>query len=84
LENIRKFELMVVLKGKQVLRGSNTDSRAMQSVNVPWVKPPEGILKLNIFGAFLVQSAQAGAGMILRRSDGTIVFAACNLYDFAP
>jgi ribonuclease HI len=44
--------------------------------------PPAGALKLNIDGAFLAQSGQAGAGMILRRSDGTIVFAACRSLHF--
>jgi hypothetical protein len=43
-------------------------------LKVPWVMPPAGMLKLNIDGAFLAQSGQDGAGMILRQSDGTIVF----------
>jgi ribonuclease HI len=72
----------VVLKGKQIIHIQDTEERAKQSVRVPWVMPPAGALKLNIDGAFLAQSGQAGAGMILRRSDGTIVFAACRSLRF--
>jgi hypothetical protein len=51
-------------------------------LKVPWVMPPAGMLKLNIDGAFLAQSGQDGAGIILRESDGTIVFVACRSLHF--
>jgi hypothetical protein len=82
LENIRKLDPEVVLKGKQIIHIQGIEERANQSVRVPWVMPPAGALKLNIYGAFLAQSGQAGAGMILRRSDGTIVFVACRSLRF--
>jgi hypothetical protein len=64
LENIRKLDPEVVLKGKQIIHIQDIEERAKQSVRVPWVMPPTGALKLNIYGAFLAQSGQAGAGMI--------------------
>ncbi|KAK1603892.1 hypothetical protein QYE76_027565 [Lolium multiflorum] len=47
-------------------------------VHVPWAKPPDGMLKLNVDGAYMAQTGSAGVGIILRRSDGSIVFTACR------
>jgi hypothetical protein len=42
-----------------------------------WARPKEGALKLNIDGAYVKETGQAGAGMIMRRADGSVVFSAC-------
>ena len=42
------------------------------------MRPPDGVLKLNVDGTFMPQSGRAGAGMILRRCDGSTVFSACR------
>jgi ribonuclease HI len=39
----------------------------------------EGMLKLNIDGAFVAETKQTGAGMIMRRADGLVVFFACRV-----
>jgi ribonuclease HI len=36
------------------------------------------MLKLNVDGAYMAESGTAGVGIILRRSDGSIVFTACR------
>jgi hypothetical protein len=45
-------------------------------------RPPVGTVKLNIDGAYIDQTGVAGAGMILRRDDGSIVFSACRALRF--
>ena len=46
------------------------------SVDAParWSRRPEGWNKLNIDGAFHVEDGTGGAGMILRSSEGNIIF----------
>ena len=47
-------------------------------VHAVWSHPPGGVLKLNVDSAFVAQSGKAGNGLILRRSDGSIVFSSCR------
>jgi ribonuclease HI len=46
--------------------------------DIPCSRPPAGTAKLNIDGAFFAQTGKAGAGMILRFSDGGVIFSACR------
>ncbi|KAM0858225.1 hypothetical protein ACQ4PT_047971 [Festuca glaucescens] len=46
-------------------------------VKQKWKPPDEGVAKLNVDGAFS-HDGRAGTGMILRRSDGSVIFAACR------
>jgi hypothetical protein len=48
-------------EGKQIIHAQDTENRARQYVKVPWVMP-------------MAQLGQASAGIILRQSDGTIMF----------
>jgi hypothetical protein len=80
LENIKHVQSEDIIKGKQaivhderkVLPKERPVSHAM------WTRPWDGETKLNIDGAFLASTAQAGAGVIARRSDGSIIFVACR------
>ena len=47
-----------------------------------WSRPPVGVFKLNVDGSYIAQTGSAGAGMILRRSDGSILFSACKVLHF--
>jgi hypothetical protein len=47
--------------------------------NPLWIRPEEGALKLNIDGAYMMEIGQIGAGMIMRRADGSVVFSACRV-----
>lgn len=42
----------------------------------PWEPPPDGWVKLNLDGSFVVDGA--GAGMVLQDSQGAIIFSACR------
>lgn len=51
-----------------------------------WRKPPSGSAKSNVDGSFLQADGTGGAGMILRDSEGAIIFASCRylrVYDNA-
>jgi ribonuclease HI len=52
------------------------------SVHAAWSRPPVGACKLNIDGAYVASSGLAGYGMILWRSDGSVIFSACRALRF--
>jgi hypothetical protein len=80
LENVRVMTTEQIIKGKQVVGNEPVLTVPIhpKPAHAVWVAPPVGCLKLNIDGAFVAQTGAAGAGMVLRRSDGTIVLAACR------
>jgi ribonuclease HI len=41
-----------------------------------WTRPVEGAL--NVDGAYVAEMGRAGAGMIMRRADGSVIFFACR------
>jgi ribonuclease HI len=47
-----------------------------------WSRRPVGTVKLNIDGAYTDQTGVVGAGMVLRRDDGSIMFSACRALRF--
>jgi hypothetical protein len=85
LENIQYQTPEEMIKGKQcvdVAPTTRSSSRAKEQTLMVWSRPPLGTVKLNIDGAYMEQSGIAGAGMILRRDDGSIVFSACRVLHF--
>ena len=84
LDNIRQAPTEELIKGKQVVGKQYIHEQNIQSTQPPvrWSRPPNGVLKLNVDGAYVAQTGAAGAGMILRRSDGSIVFSACRALQF--
>jgi hypothetical protein len=80
LENIKHATTEQIIKGKQIARQDHPVKISVQAVSqAVWRRPAEGELKLNVDGAFVAQTLEAVAGMIMRRSDGTIVFSACRV-----
>ena len=66
-------------KGKMaiVLDGATKHTSAAVGALPTWSRPVNGWVKLNTDGSF-VSSEIAGAGMILRDSDGKTIFSACR------
>jgi ribonuclease HI len=81
LADIRQATPEQILKGKQsVERDKEHGMMAVSLGPKPlWARPEEGALKLNIDGAYVKETGQAGAGMIMRRADGSVVFSACRV-----
>jgi ribonuclease HI len=70
-------------KGKQSVdygRGFGKKKQATEErphIKQKWKPPDAGLAKLNVDGAFSTDG-RAGVGMILRRSDGSVIVAACR------
>ncbi|KAM0891113.1 hypothetical protein ACQ4PT_026619 [Festuca glaucescens] len=47
-----------------------------------WSTPPMGCLKLNVDGAYVAQTGDAGVGIILRNNEGAVRIAACRSLKF--
>uniref|UniRef100_A0ACD5X9B5 Uncharacterized protein n=1 Tax=Avena sativa TaxID=4498 RepID=A0ACD5X9B5_AVESA len=71
-----------IVKGKQVVDGTQRLQKRNQAderphVKYKWKPPDEGVMKLNVDGAY-TQDGRAGTGMLLRDSNGSVIFAACR------
>jgi hypothetical protein len=78
IEGSRRFRQATpeqILKGKQSVARDKEHGMTAVSLgpNPLWTRPKEGALKLNIDGAYVMETGQAGAGMIMRRVDGSVV-----------
>ena len=85
LENIMRMTPDEIIKGKQasVVQPSDGPKPQVQlSARDAWTRPSNGAIKLNVDGAYIPQTGVAGAGMILRRGDGSIIFSACRAIRF--
>jgi hypothetical protein len=82
LENIKCAPVEDIIKGKRPLGAAVPAAGPRPPHDIPWPRPPAGAAKLNIDGAFFAQTGKAGAGMILRSSDGGVIFSACR--DLCP
>ena len=84
LDNICRATPEKIMKGKQIIgdwRSDVHETRRRPATQEGWSSPPSGVLKLNVDGAFVAQTGLAGAGMILWRSNGSIIFSACRDLD---
>jgi hypothetical protein len=70
----------VAIKGKQPV-GIMTPPTPVTRPTVTterWTAPPVGRLKLNLDGAYIAQTGDAGAGIILRNNEWVAYLAACQ------
>jgi hypothetical protein len=84
LENIRKLDSEVVIKGKLPV-GIMTPLTPVTRPTVTterWTVPPLGRLKLNVDGAYVAQTGDAGVGIILRNNEAVACLAACQSLNF--
>jgi hypothetical protein len=77
LQNIKHATIERIIKGKHIASPEPVRSPVQSAPHAIWVRPGEGELKLNIDRAFAAHTMEAG--MILRCSDGSIVFSACRV-----
>ena len=76
LDLSRRYSTEEILKGKMPLLedGSATHVVVVSSA-LPWSPPPTNRVALSVDGTFSSVDGSAAAGMILRRHDGSVVFA---------
>jgi ribonuclease HI len=84
---IKQNPLADPTKGKEVVSFENLSPREErrrrmgktdQGEHARWSKPPQGWTKLNVDGAWSMESKKGGIGMILRDDEGSILFTACK------
>jgi hypothetical protein len=81
LINLPKSSTEEMLKGKKPVDQSMYNQSSTIAVTpkiCSWLRPPAGLMKLNVDGSFMDVDGTAGAGMILRAHDGTIALTACR------
>jgi hypothetical protein len=80
---IEQHQYIDTEKGKQSIdeiKGFSKKGKRIENrphIKQKWKPPDEGGTKLNVDGAFS-HDGRAGTGMILRHSDGSVIFAACR------
>jgi ribonuclease HI len=81
-ENAKEQSTENILKGKMVvLDVACKPSSAVCQLKLPmqpWKPPDSEWVKLTIDGSFKTEDGGAGSGMILRDSNGNIIFSACR------
>jgi hypothetical protein len=84
LENIKHAAPEKIIKGETPIDDVHREMLVPKDsiLHALWSRPPDGISKLNVDGSFVAQDGSAGVGMILRRSDGFVVFSACKSLHF--
>uniref|UniRef100_A0ACD6A3W9 Uncharacterized protein n=1 Tax=Avena sativa TaxID=4498 RepID=A0ACD6A3W9_AVESA len=85
LRDIVIYSTDTIMKGKQPLALSDRPVRPPPIAKLaakPWLRPPEGWVKLTIDGSFCMEDDTAGTGMVLRDSEGTVIFSACRFIPY--
>uniref|UniRef100_A0ACD6A7I9 Uncharacterized protein n=1 Tax=Avena sativa TaxID=4498 RepID=A0ACD6A7I9_AVESA len=81
LQNEQKHSVEEITKGKMPLCAQpSAELRGLcvtAGVASSWTRPTDGFVKLNTDGSFMQKDGTAGAGMILRRHDGSIILTSC-------
>ncbi|XBI10910.1 hypothetical protein VPH35_138071 [Triticum aestivum] len=72
----RRFSTEEILKGKMTLVQEANVEVPNPRTPLHWPRPPTDWAALSVDGAFMQEDGSAAAGMILRRHDGSVIFAA--------
>ena len=77
LDLARNYSMEEILKGKMLAQEEViTISIQQAAAPVPWPPPPANWVALSVDGSFSAHDGKVGSGMILRRDDGSVIFAA--------
>jgi hypothetical protein len=81
---IKQFPQADVTKGKMVVQYPREKQGAHQQkkkqrheTTMRWQAPSSGWIKLNVDGLYMQVEGVGGAGMVLRNSEGEIIFSSC-------
>ncbi|KAE8772584.1 Alpha-amylase [Hordeum vulgare] len=69
-----RYGMEDILKGEMPVVDTPSCSVLIQKQLKPWPKPPLGWVALSVDGAFVKDTGRAGSGMILRDSEGAVIF----------
>ena len=76
LQLARRYTTEDIIKGKMSTFVAAPAKARIHAPVLPWPKPSLGQIALSVDGAFSEADGSAAAGMVLRRSDGSVIFAA--------
>ncbi|KAM3297367.1 hypothetical protein ACQJBY_039309 [Aegilops geniculata] len=76
LNMCRRFSTEEIIKGKMPMLQEAATMAPAPCTPMPWPRPAPDQVALSVDGAFLHEDGTAAAGMILRRHDGSVIFAA--------
>ena len=72
----RTYTIDEIIKGKMPAMETEAVATNREVVSSPWPPPPADQAALSVDGAFSPADGSAAAGMVLRRHDGSVIFAA--------
>ena len=81
LRDIKDKPTMNILKGKGPVFVTGAGPKVpdvRKGPDKPWCKPPVNWVKLSVDGSFCATEGSAGAGMVLRDSNGDSIFMSCT------
>lgn len=73
-DQAQRFSVQEIVKGKAPLMELPTVHEPVQVQVEPWPRPPQGWTALSTAGTFINETGEASTGMILRTSDGSVIF----------
>ena len=76
LQLARRYSTEEIIKGKMPMKCEDPIRPRREAAQAPWPRPAEGQAALSVDGSFSPSDGSAAAGMILRRADGSVIFAA--------
>ena len=76
LDLARRFSTDEIMKGKMPMVQEERVVVKAVAQPLPWPPPPPGQVSLSVDESFSQADGSAAAGMILRRPDGSVIFAA--------
>ena len=73
---VGRYSTDEILKGKMPILEATPNARVDRPPTTPWPAPAPGTVALSVDGSFQKDDGTAAAGMVLRNSDGAVLFAA--------